>query len=80
MTREVALEDVSDVLEELDYPILRADAATRLEGVTVTLADGEEDLGEIVWMVGRDEFESAAALREEIHSYLPVETAASEED
>lgn len=73
MASEVGIADVDEVLEGLDYPLSREAAAAALDDVTVR-RDGEEtDLGELVSMVGRAEFEDSDALRKEIHSYLPPE-------
>ncbi|MCL7417178.1 MAG: hypothetical protein M8354_04990 [Halalkalicoccus sp.] len=73
MTREVKLSRVDDELEELSYPISRDDAAVEFEGVTVLLADGEANLGELVSETGSDSYRSAEDLKTEIHNALPRE-------
>lgn len=75
MASEVGIADVDEVLEGLDYPLSREEAAAALDDVTVRRDDEETDLGELVSMVGRSAFEDSDDLREEIHSYLPPEEA-----
>lgn len=71
MSREVHFSDVSDALEELEYPIDRSDAGAELADVTLVLADGSEDFGELVSQTSSDVFESAADLEAELHNTLP---------
>lgn len=73
MAREVKLSRVDDELDDLSYPIPRDDAAVELEGVTVLLADGEANLGELVSETGSDSYRSAEDLKTEIHNSLPRE-------
>lgn len=73
MTREVKLSRVDDELDELSYPIPREDAAVELDGVTVLLADGEANLGELVSETGSDSYRSAEDLKTELHNSLPRE-------
>lgn len=73
MAREVKLSRVDDELEELSYPIPRDDAAVELEEVTVLLADGEANLGELVSETGSDSYRSPEDLKTEIHNTLPRE-------
>lgn len=73
MARKVKLSRVDDELDELSYPIPRDDAAVELEGVTVLLADGEANLGELVSETGSDSYRSAEDLKTEIHNSLPRE-------
>ncbi|ADJ16157.1 DUF5789 family protein [Halalkalicoccus jeotgali] len=73
MTREVKLSRVDDELEALSYPIPRDDAAVELDGVTVLLADGEVNLGELVSETDSDTYRSAEGLKTELHNSLPRE-------
>lgn len=73
MTREVKLSRVDNVLDELSYPIPRDDAAVELEGVTLLLADGEANLGELVSETGSDSYSSTDDLKSELHNSLPRE-------
>ncbi|WP_227375668.1 hypothetical protein [Haladaptatus halobius] len=71
MTRDVKLNHVESVIEELSYPISRGDAAEQLEDVTLILADGEKNLGEHVSQSNDDEFDSVDDLENEILNNLP---------
>lgn len=73
MAHEVKMSQLADELDELSYPIARDDAAVELEGVTVLLADGEANLGELVSETGSDSFTSREDLESEIHNVLPRE-------
>lgn len=73
MTREVKLSRVDEVLNELSYPIPRDDAAVELEDVTLRLADGEANLGELVSETGSDSFSSTEDLHSELNNTLPRE-------
>ena len=71
MDREVKLSHLDDVLEEFDYPIEREAAVSAGEDVTLLLADGTENLGDVVSRSGTEEFESAEELSTEIMGLLP---------
>ena len=71
MDSTVKLSRVDGVLEELTYPIECSTAASEFEGVTVLLADGEVDLGELIAKSDRPRFESVPDLRTELHNVLP---------
>ncbi len=73
MTRKYKLSNVKSVLAELPYPIEKPTAADELSDVTVRLADGEENLGELVSRTASDTFESAEDVETEIHNVLPRE-------
>ncbi|MEM4781892.1 MAG: hypothetical protein QXG03_10075 [Halalkalicoccus sp.] len=73
MAREVKLSRVDGVLEELSYPVPRDDAAVELQDVTVLLADGEANLGELVSETGSDSYQSVDDLQSEVHNVLPRE-------
>ncbi len=70
---EVKLSRVSAVLEDLDYPIASDQAATELEDVTLLLADGERNLGDLVARSDSVRFESREDLESELHNVLPRE-------
>ncbi|ELY60438.1 hypothetical protein C491_04050 [Natronococcus amylolyticus DSM 10524] len=70
---EVKLSRIDDAFERLEYPIEAETAATELEGVTLLLADGERNLGELVGRTNSDRFESADDLETELHNVLPRE-------
>ncbi|WP_122090541.1 DUF5789 family protein [Halalkalicoccus subterraneus] len=73
MTREVKLSRVDEELEALSYPTSRDDAANELDEVTLLLADGEANLGELVSETGSDSYRSAEDLKTELHNSLPRE-------
>ena len=71
MSREVHFSDVNEALEELEYPIERSEAGAELADVTLVLADGSEDFGDLINQTSSDVFESAADLEAELHNTLP---------
>lgn len=71
MEQELKLNQLQDALTELDYPIDRADAVEATEGVTLLLADGTEQLADVVGDSGADRFDSASDLESEVMSTLP---------
>jgi hypothetical protein len=71
MGTTVKLSHVDEPLLTLTYPVTRETAAERLDDVTVRLADGEENLGDLVASVSSDSFDSADELRDELYGYLP---------
>ena len=73
MAHTVKLSHVGDELENLSYPITRNTAATELSDVTVTFADGQANLGEIVSDTGSDSFGSSDELESELYNVLPIE-------
>lgn len=73
MSTEVKLSHIADSLEELQYPAERPNAAEEFSNVTLLLADGEENLGNLVSKIDIETFESAAHLETELHNVLPRE-------
>lgn len=73
MAREVKLSRLETELEGLSYPVSRDEAAEELSDVTLLLADGEANLGEVVADTVSREFEDAESLAEEVRSFLPRE-------
>lgn len=71
MTNEVELSDIEGTLGRLNYPIDRASAASELSDVTLLLADGEVNLGELVGGAAIDEFDSVDDIIASIHNTLP---------
>ncbi|NKE36824.1 hypothetical protein GWG54_13545 [Natronococcus sp. JC468] len=69
----VKLSRIDDALEELSYPIDADAAASALAGVTLLLADGERDLGELIERANDERFESVEDLETELHNVLPRE-------
>jgi hypothetical protein len=73
MTESVKLSRVESRLEDISYPVTRSDAAVECSDVTVLLADGEVNLGDVIAQVSGRTFESSGELYEELHTALPVE-------
>ncbi|EMA03590.1 hypothetical protein [Haloferax denitrificans] len=73
MTETITLGRVESLLEDLSYPVSRRDAATSLDGVTVLMADGNADLGELVGNCLTAEFADAKDLYYELNNAMPIE-------
>lgn len=71
MPREVKLNHLDALLSELDYPCGRETAAGEFRDVTVQLADGTENLGDLVDGSTADEFASVEELSTEVMNLLP---------
>lgn len=71
MTREVKLSRLEAVLDDLDYPCSRETAAEECGDVTLLLADGTENLGELVAGSSDETFDSADDLATEVMNLLP---------
>ncbi|GAB3672322.1 DUF5789 family protein [Halopiger thermotolerans] len=72
-TNSVKLSRVESVLENLEYPVTRDEAAQQYDDVTLVLADGERNLGDLISRSSDDEFESMDDLESELHNVLPRE-------
>ncbi|AGB36570.1 DUF5789 family protein [Natronococcus occultus] len=70
---EVKLSRIDDTFERLEYPVEADAAASELEDVTLLLADGERNLGELIERSTSDRFASADDLETELHNVLPRE-------
>jgi len=73
MSERVKLSRVESTFERLDYPVTRDDAAAEFADVTLLLADGEANLGELVSELGSDAFHGPDELFDELQNVLPVE-------
>ena len=71
MGRDVKLNELESVLNELDYPASRESVAEECDDVTLVLADGEENLGDLVAGSGDETFESMDDLETEVMNLLP---------
>ena len=69
----VRLSRVESRLEDLDYPVSREVAADRFADTTLTYADGEENLGELLRECPSESFDSMDELATELYKGLPVE-------
>ncbi len=73
MKHEVDLSNIEETLERLSYPIEQESASVELSDVTLRLADGEANLGELVRATTSEEFDSAEDLLSSLHTALPRE-------
>jgi hypothetical protein len=73
MTREIELSSVGSVLTEFKFPVDRTAVADELSDVTLLLADGEANLGELVSQTPSETFDSADDVETELHNVLPRE-------
>lgn len=71
MSRDVKLNRLETVLEELTYPVDRSTATDALADVTLELSEGEVNLGATVEASSADTFESVDDLAAEVRSRLP---------
>ncbi|MFB6166366.1 MAG: hypothetical protein ABEJ31_14495 [Haloarculaceae archaeon] len=71
MDRDVKLNELDGLLDELTYPSDRVTAAEACSDVTLLLADGTENLGQVIAESDADGFDSADELRSEIMALLP---------
>lgn len=73
MNETVKLSRVQTCLEDLEYPVEREPAAAAFSDVTLLLADGERNLGDLVEAVDAERFGSADDLFVGLQNVLPVE-------
>ena len=73
MTERIKINRVKDVLDRVDYPIGRADAAAEFDDVTLIFADGRTNLGELIANCDREEFSSVDDLDTELNNVMPIE-------
>ncbi|WP_458184955.1 DUF5789 family protein [Haladaptatus sp. NG-WS-4] len=73
MSRTVKFSHLESTLDQLDYPVSRDEASTELDDVTLVLAEGEENLGELVSQTEQESYRSAEDLEVEINNVLPRE-------
>ncbi|WP_135820300.1 DUF5789 family protein [Halostella litorea] len=70
MGRQVTLNQIDSVLDDLSYPVMRTDAAAEFDDVTLRLDDGEENLGRLVSETRSDAFDSMAEIESELRNVL----------
>jgi len=71
MSREIRLNEMASVLRPLEYPLNPTAAAAACDDVTLVLADGEANMGEVLRQSDRDTFASAEDAEAELMSLLP---------
>lgn len=74
MTESVTLGGVRSVLEDLDYPLTRVDAALALESYRLVHSDGEENLGALISEAKSDSYGSPEDVEADLHNQLPPES------
>ena len=73
VTPQIKINRVKTVLDRADYPLQRDAAAAEFDDVTLILADGEANLGDLIANCDRDSFESADDLDTELNNVMPIE-------
>ncbi|WP_224450075.1 hypothetical protein [Haloprofundus salilacus] len=73
MSDTVKLSRVDTEFDQLSYPISRDEAAAEYTDTTVTFADGQANLGELVSETRSETYRSPEELSEELYNTLPVE-------
>ncbi len=73
MGETIKLSRVQNRLAELSYPVHRDEAAVQLHEVTITFADGQANLGELVDDTNPDAFDDPGDLFDALQNVLPVE-------
>ena len=71
MSREAKLSELDEVLDDLDYPATVDDVQRECGDVTLVLADGTENLGDLVADSSDDQFDSRDDLANEVMNLLP---------
>lgn len=74
MAREVKLNHLNELLDELSYPATPAEVADEYQDVVLLYADGDEPLPDALARIDDDEFHSAEDLQESIMNALPTES------
>lgn len=69
--REVKLNELETALADLDYPVTRQTLLDHCDDVVLLLADGTENLSDIVSSSSEDIFESTDEVTNEVMSLLP---------
>lgn len=71
MAHEIELRNISTLLDDIEYPLTQSAAAAEFSDVTLVLADGEADLGELISATTNETFESARDIETALHNVLP---------
>lgn len=73
MTRQVHLNELDAVLDDLEYPVALEDVRRSTPDVVLQYADGEESLQDVLDRIGTERFDSRDELASEVMNVLPVE-------
>lgn len=71
MAREVKLNQLDQVLDDFHYPVAREHLQEETSDVTLSLADGTENLGGIIAGSNEDTFDSVDDVQSEVMNLLP---------
>lgn len=71
MSRDVKLSELEAVLSDLDYPITVEDVERECADVTLVLAEGTENMGDLIADSSADQFDSPDELSNEVMNLLP---------
>lgn len=69
--REVKLNRLETLLSDIEFPVTRDQLSEECGDVTLVLADGEVDLGQIIAESSDDLFESPDDVTTEVMNHLP---------
>ncbi|RQG91461.1 hypothetical protein EA462_05725 [Natrarchaeobius halalkaliphilus] len=73
MDSEIKLNEIESAFERLEFPLTDDEVVSEFDGMTLLLADGERNLGELLEASTSDRFDSPADLEAELHNVLPRE-------
>ena len=73
MTREVKLNELTELLESTSYPLPVETARAEFGDVRLQYADGSESLDAVLGRLEDDQFDSAEEAQSSIFNTLPVE-------
>jgi len=73
MTREVRLNELTELLESASYPLSVEAAQSEFGDVHLQYADGAEPLDEVLARLEDDQFDSAEEAQSSIFNTVPVE-------
>ena len=71
MSRDVKLSELEAVLSDLDYPITVEEVERDCADVTLVLAEGTENMGDLIADSSADQFDSPDELGNEVMNLLP---------
>ena len=70
MVERLPTEELESRLEELQYPVMRADAAAQFDDVVVEVGDEEENLGVVISELNRDSFTGPDELHDRLSAVI----------
>ena len=71
MSRDVKLSELEEVLSDLDYPVTADEVERECADVTLVLAEGTENFGDLIAESSADRFDSPDELGNEVMNLLP---------